>query len=63
MRGPWVRDRASQKPVERLVDRILVAKAHDSEADVSELEREMDGLIFDLYDLTELERAIIEKTE
>ena len=40
-----------QKPVERLVDRILAAKARALSADVSALEREIDGLVYALYGL------------
>ena len=49
-----------QKAVERLVDRILAAKARDPAADVSELEREIDQLVYALYDLTPEEIQIVE---
>ncbi len=49
-----------QKPVERLVNRILAAKARDATADVSALEREIDELVYVLYDLTLEEIALIE---
>lgn len=51
-----------QKAVERLVDRILVAKQRDAEADVSALEREIDELVYALYGLTSEEIAIIEES-
>ncbi|MCX6916724.1 MAG: hypothetical protein NT167_27380 [Verrucomicrobia bacterium] len=41
-----------QKLVERLVDRILVAKPRDAGADVSALEREKDELVYARYGLT-----------
>ena len=49
-----------QKPVERLVDRILAAKARDATADVSALEREIDALVYALYALTPEEIQLVE---
>ena len=49
-----------QKAVERLVDRILAAKARDAEADTSGLEREIDQLVCALYGLTPEEIKIVE---
>jgi len=49
-----------QKSVERLVDRILSAKARDAAADVSGLEREIDHLVCALYGLTPAEIEIVE---
>jgi hypothetical protein len=46
--------------VERLVDRILAAKAQDASADVSALERELDELVYALYGLTPEEIKIVE---
>ncbi|HOC01020.1 MAG TPA: hypothetical protein PKM43_19995, partial [Verrucomicrobiota bacterium] len=51
---------AQQKAVERLVDRILAAKARDAAADVSRLEREIDQLVYALYGLTPEEIQIVE---
>jgi hypothetical protein len=51
-----------QKPVERLVERILAAKAQDASADVSALEREIDELVYALYALTPEEIKIVEST-
>ncbi len=48
------------KPVERLVDRILAAKARDPGADVSALERELDELVYALHALTPEEIQIVE---
>jgi type I restriction-modification system DNA methylase subunit len=48
-----------QKPVDRLVDRILAAKAQDASADVSPLEREIDELVYALYGLTKEEKDIV----
>jgi hypothetical protein len=49
-----------QKPVERLVERILSAKQRDAGADVSALERELDELVYALYGLTPEEIKIVE---
>ena len=49
-----------QKPVERLVERILAAKQQDAEANVSDLEQEIDDLVYALYGLTAAEKAIVE---
>ena len=48
-----------QKPVERLVERILAAKAKDADADVSALEQEIDELVYALYALTPEEIQIV----
>ena len=52
---------AEQKPVERLVDRILAAKQRDAGADTSALEREIDELVYALYGLTPEEIKIVEE--
>ena len=41
-----------QAPIIELVDRILVAKRADPDADVSQLESEIDRGVSDLYDIT-----------
>ncbi len=46
----------------KLVDRILVAKNADPDADVSALETEIDQLVYSLYGLTREETAIIEES-
>ena len=55
--------------IEALVDKILVAKKHAStssasnpQTDTSHLEREIDELVYKLYDLTDEEIAIIENS-
>ena len=50
---------ARQRPFMRLVDRILEAKAADPDADTSDLEREIDRLVYELYALTEEERGVV----
>ena len=52
-------DAEAQRPFIALVDKILKAKTSDPQADTSELEEEIDWLVYDLYDLTEQERAAI----
>jgi hypothetical protein len=49
-----------QRAVEKLVDRILAAKAKDPDADVSKFEREIDELVYALYGLTPEEIKIVE---
>jgi methylase of polypeptide subunit release factors len=49
-----------QKAVERLVDRILAAKAQAASADVSAMERELDELVHALYGLTPEEIKLVE---
>jgi len=49
-----------QKPVERLVERILAAKSQDPSADVSSLEQEIDKLVYVLYGLTAEEIELVE---
>ena len=51
-----------QAPIVRLVDEILEAKDADPNADTSELEWQIDGLVYDLYGLTEEERTAIERS-
>ena len=51
---------SKQRPFIRLVDRILKAKAADVNADTSEIEEEIDWLVYDLYGLTNAEVAVVE---
>lgn len=53
-------DDAGQKKFTELTNRILAAKQHDPEADVSALEREIDQLVYALYGLTPEEIQIVE---
>jgi len=53
-------DKPQQKPFVDLVDRILITKQRNPDADVSALEREIDRLVYRLYDLTPDEIAIAE---
>ena len=47
--------------IETRVDRILAAKNADPGADVSELENQIDQIVYSLYDLTPEEIAIVEE--
>lgn len=49
------------KQIEALVDKILAAKKQNLQADTSEWEKEIDKLVYRLYDLTEEEVKIIEE--
>jgi adenine-specific DNA-methyltransferase len=55
-----VATQSEQKPVERLVERILATKQRQAEANVTALEQEVDELVYALYGLTAAERAIVE---
>ena len=52
-----------QAPIIELVDKILAAKRTNPDADVSELENEIDQIVYLLYDLTPEEIAIVEGAE
>jgi adenine-specific DNA-methyltransferase len=49
-----------ENPFIELVDKILVAKKENSEADTSKWENEIDQLVYKLYDLTPEEIRIVE---
>ena len=51
---------SQQQPLIALVDQILAAKQADPDADTSNLENEIDTLVYELYNLTEDEIAIVE---
>lgn len=51
---------SSSKAVVSLVDEILAAKSRNARADTSKLEREIDRVLYELYELTPEEQAIIE---
>jgi len=46
--------------IESLVVKILAAKKDNPQADTSEWEKDIDGLVYKLYDLTEEEIKLIE---
>ncbi|MGQ9864489.1 MAG: hypothetical protein ACUVRD_08455, partial [Bacteroidia bacterium] len=47
--------------IEALVDKILAAKKHNPQTDTSHWEREIDNLVYALYELTDEEIALIER--
>jgi hypothetical protein len=49
--------------IEALVDKILAAKKEDKNADTTAWEREIDGLVYKLYELKEEEIGIVEKNK
>ncbi|HPZ75253.1 MAG TPA: TaqI-like C-terminal specificity domain-containing protein, partial [Candidatus Pacearchaeota archaeon] len=49
--------------IESLVDKILAAKKENHAADTSEWEKDIDELVYKLYDLTEEEIAIVERRQ
>jgi hypothetical protein len=51
---------AQQRDLTNLVQRILAAKQRNPEADTSALEREIDRLVYRLYDLTQAEIDVVE---
>ncbi len=51
---------SQQAPIVRLVEQILAAKRRDPEAETMVVEREVDRLIYELYDLTPEEIAVVE---
>ncbi|MCX7929096.1 MAG: class I SAM-dependent DNA methyltransferase, partial [Patescibacteria group bacterium] len=50
------------EPIRSLVNQILSAKKANPEADIFNLEKQIDQLVYQLYDLTEEEIAIIENS-
>ena len=50
------------KPFIEIVDKILIAKKADPQADTSEWEKEINEKVYELYGLTEEEKRIIEES-
>ena len=50
-----------QTGIIRIVNRVLEMKVGDSDADTTDLEKEIDERVYDLYNLTADEIAIVEK--
>ena len=53
-------DSKTQETIETLVNQILAKKSEDNSADTSELEKEIDKILYELYGLSEEEIRIIE---
>ena len=49
----------TQKPIVTIVDQILTIKKEDAKADTSDLENEIDKLVYQLYDLTPDEIVVV----
>ena len=50
-----------QQPIIALVDQILAAKKANPQADTTDLEKQIDQLVYKLYNLTPAEIETIEK--
>jgi len=50
----------NQEPIIKLVEQVLAAKRANPQADTSQLEKEIDRLVYKLYGLTQEEIAIVE---
>ena len=55
-----IADKSEQRKISDLVKQILAAKKRTPEADTTALDREIDRLVYQLYDLTPEEIAIME---
>jgi adenine-specific DNA-methyltransferase len=53
-------DKNTQEKIKALVEQILTKKSQDNSADTTELENQIDQLVYQLYDLTEEEIKIVE---
>ena len=51
---------SQQAPIIALVDEILAMKKDNPQADTSELETRIDNLVYDLYDLSNEEKKVVE---
>ena len=49
-----------QKPFITIVDKILKAKEENAKTDTSQLEKQLDEMVYKLYELTEGEIKIVE---
>lgn len=51
-----------QRPIIALVDEILAAKAKDPNAKTNKKQKKIDELVYDLYGLTDDEKAIVKSS-
>ena len=56
----FIDNKQQQFTIEKLVDRILSAKRRNPSADTSDLERQIDALVYKLYGLSKDEIAVVE---
>jgi hypothetical protein len=54
---------SQKKPIISLVEKILSAKKKNAAADISDLEKQIDELVYKLYGLTDEEIAVIEQKQ
>ena len=59
---PIPKDFSSQLPIIKIVDKILAAKKANPQTDTFALEREIDRLVYKLYNLTDEEIEVIEQS-
>ena len=60
-KSPWQNEKNRQQcPIIALVDKILAAKKANPQVDTSAWERAIDGLVYELYGLTEEEVKVVE---
>ncbi|HUX97318.1 MAG TPA: hypothetical protein VMV47_16405 [Bacteroidales bacterium] len=52
--------RINQKPIINIVEKLLNAKEENPEADTNQLEKQLDEMVYKLYELTEEEIKIVE---
>lgn len=52
-----------QKPIIKLVDKIISQKQKDPKADTSELENEIDRMVYEVYGLSEEEKGVVENRQ
>jgi hypothetical protein len=50
----------NEQPFVELVDKILELKSHDPKANTTELENQIDQMVYKLYDLSDEEIAVVE---
>jgi len=58
-----IKKATNQKPFIAIVDKILSAKEKDSQADTSNLEKQLDKMVYELYELTDEEIKMVEGRE
>ncbi len=54
-----IKKASNQKDFVKIVDKIIAAKSKDNESDTSELEKEIDEMVYELYKLTPEEKEVV----
>jgi adenine-specific DNA-methyltransferase len=57
-----IASKETQKPIINLVDQILTLKKTNPQADTSDLENEIDELVYQLYELTPEEVEVVKNS-